>query len=483
VQDELKKQQQEQVALEKQLNSFPIGLRVPDFIPPNVSSQELEAPQTLITRLDNGIRVVSQETYGQMSTVGILTNVGSRHEKQVGIVHLLETLAFSSTQQYPDGLIVNELLQDWGATRFVSMSREQTLHCIDVLRPNVDKAVHLLSQVVLEPRWDEYEIESSKAVLEFQAQEQIPELALGEALQVAAYGADQQLGRLHFTTPDAVGELNRNGVEDFWSKSMRHNPHGMVIAGAGIGHDELVDLAMEQFGHVEQQSAPITIPSVYRGGSHMIGPNPQASALGVPPDEYCRVALAFPVGGWHSDEMVTACVLQTLLGGGSSFSAGGPGKGMYSRMYRHVLNRYGWMETAEAFTSFAEEGGLFGVSASTPSPDRVPELVTVLADQLARLAVQQVSDEELIRAHNMLKCNVLTQLESRLILFEDMGRQVLTYGKREDSATTCAKIDAVTKEDIQQLAQTMLRQSPTLAATGNYLDQVPTHEQVAKWFQ
>jgi processing peptidase subunit alpha len=53
--------------------------------------------------------------------------------------------------------------------------------------------------------------------------------------------------------------------------------------------------------------------------------------------------------------MVTACVLQTLLGGGSSFLAGGPAKGMYSRMYQQVLNRYGWMETAEAFTTFANE--------------------------------------------------------------------------------------------------------------------------------
>jgi mitochondrial-processing peptidase subunit alpha len=193
----------------------------------------------------------------------------------------------------------------------------------------------------------------------------------------------------------------------------------------------------------------------------------------LPEDEQCRVAMAFPVGGWHSDSMVTACVLQTLLGGGSSFSAGGPGKGMYSRMYQQVLNRYGWMETAEAFTTFADEGGLFGVSASTAVAEKVPELVTILADQLARLAMQPVGDVELSRARNMLRCNVLTQLESRLILFEDMGRQVLTYGKREDASATCRKIEQVTAEDIQRLAQDMLDNSPpTLAATGTHLEKV-----------
>lgn len=69
--------------------------------------------------------------YGQMCTVGVLTNVGSRDEPQVGMVHLLETLAFSSTLNY--AYHINAMLQDWDAARFVSTSREQTLHCIDVL--------------------------------------------------------------------------------------------------------------------------------------------------------------------------------------------------------------------------------------------------------------------------------------------------------------------------------------------------------------
>ena len=62
------------------------------------------------------------------------------------------------------------------------------------------------------------------------------------------------------------------------------------------------------------------------------------------------------------------------------------------------------------------------------------------------VAIQPVGEIELSRARNMLKCNVLTQLESRLILFEDMGRQVLTYGKREDAATTCRPPDLPPKK-------------------------------------
>ena len=83
--ERLKAEQSEALGSIK-LSSLPITTTVPDFIPPNVSSGELEAPETLITTLDNGIRVVSQETYSQMCTIGVLTNIGSRHESVTGTV-------------------------------------------------------------------------------------------------------------------------------------------------------------------------------------------------------------------------------------------------------------------------------------------------------------------------------------------------------------------------------------------------------------
>ena len=81
----------------------------------------------------------------------------------------------------------------------------------------------------------------------------------------------------------------------------------------------------------------------------------------------------------------------------------------------------------------------------------------------------------------MLKCNVLTQLESRLVLFEDIGRQILTYGKREDAATMCAKIDAVTKEDIRRVVQKAMKKPPTLATVGIDIKNVPRVDEITKW--
>jgi processing peptidase subunit alpha len=391
-----------------------------------------------------------------------------------------ELVTFSSTAQYPSALDIHEMLQDWGGTRFANTGREQSLMCIDILRPNVEKAMHVLQQALLHPQFLPIEVEDAKRTMEFQALDLPPELVMEEALQTAAYGMDQQLGKPHFCPMDALPDLSSDVLKDFWNHNVLANPQDIVIGGAGIGHDQLVDLAQKEFGDWPASSPGDarlrTIPSKYRGGEHWI----EKPSI----DGFNRVAIAFELDGWHSEDLVPTCVLQTLLGGGNSFSAGGPGKGMYSRLYRQVLNRYAWAESAEAFTSIHAESGLWGITGSS-KPKHSRDALHVLADHVARLSIELVSDEEMDRARNMLKCNVLTQLESRLVLFEDLGRQVLTYGAREDMETTCEKIDDVTKEQLRDLAKKALRKPPTVAVVGEGLaaSNIPSQTEVKQWFQ
>ena len=289
---------------------------------------------------------------------------------------------------------------------------------------------------------------------------------------------------LKIGTLENLNKLTTKSVHTFREQFLLHEPNGIVVAGSGIEHEALVELAEANFGHIKSDpNIPNdrTIPSIYTGGEYrlQIPPNPNP---GVKKEEFTHVAIAFEVGGWHSPDLVPVCVLQTLLGGGSSFSAGGPGKGMYSRLYREVLNRYRWAESTEAFSSFHVESGLWGIQGSC-KPEMSGELAKVLAKNLTILAEELVTDEELNRARNMLKCNVLTQLESRLVLFEDIGRQILTYGEREDAASMCAKIDAVTKESIREIAQKAIVKPPTVATVGVNIENVPKREEIASWFQ
>lgn len=463
--------------------SFAIHPHPPSHIPPNLPRATMTTPETLITRLDNGIRVASQETYGQVTTFGLISNCGSRLETadNTGVNYLMELLAYCGTSSL-DSRDFQTTLNQLGGVCFAGSSRDQFVYCMDVLRPNVSQAMKLLKDAVLEPRLTEDAVQEMKRVIEFQWMDIVPELLLGEGLQIAGYGPlsdgmPQQLGKSHFCPLEKLPQLNAQVVQQFRKDNLL-NPHNLVIAAAGMQHEDIVNLAQEHFGHLEASSGDSAgqaiVPSTYTGGSHrQILPTQ---------DGFTRVALAFPTGGWHSDDLVPSCVLQTLLGGGSSFSAGGPGKGMYSRLYRQVLNRYYWAESCEAFTSFHNETGLMGISGSTTG-QKAGDMTRVIAENILRLAIDEVEDEELDRARNMLKNNVLTQLESRLVLFEDIGRQILTYGKREGTKEMCAKIDNVDKKGLKELARKSVQgKKPTLVTVGDDVSHVPAFEEVERWF-
>lgn len=65
--------------------------------------------------------------------------------------------------------------------------------------------------------------------------------------------------------------------------------------------------------------------------------NISPSSAGMP--ELAHVVIGLESCSHRDPDFVAFCVLNMMLGGGGSFSAGGPGKGMYTRLYLNVLNR------------------------------------------------------------------------------------------------------------------------------------------------
>ena len=92
----------------------------------------------------------------------------------------------------------------------------------------------------------------------------------------------------------------------------------------------------------------------------------------------------------------------------------------------------------------------------TKTKTNLQNLMRVIIEQLSKLGIQRVSDIELSRAKNMLKSTMMMQLESRLVLCEDIARQFITYDKREYPSVICSKIDAVTADDLMAVGRRMM---------------------------
>ncbi|EXJ78863.1 mitochondrial processing peptidase [Capronia coronata CBS 617.96] len=252
------------------------------------------------------------------------------------------------------------------------------------------------------------------------------------------------------------------------------------------------------------QPAPnstLTQPSHYTGGYLALPPLPAPqNNLSIP---LSHVHIAFEALPISSEDIYAQATLQTLLGGGGSFSAGGPGKGMYSRLYTNVLNQHGWVESCVAFNHSYTDSGLFGIAGAC-EPGRVGHMVDVMCRELQALTLESgfpsLQLAEVNRAKNQLRFSLLMNLESRLVELEDLGRQVQVHGRKVGVKEMCAKIDALTVADLRRVAKRILTGqvdnrghgtgAPTVViqesedASGRKMKQIPWEDvqsRIARW--
>ena len=206
--------------------------------------------------------------------------------------------------------------------------------------------------------------------------------------------------------------------------------------------------------HPLEQPIDYDAPSHYTGGFLTLPPLPIPPNPALPRVSHIHLAFeSLPIS--HPDIYALA-TLQTLLGGGGSFSAGGPGKGMYSRLYTNVLNQYGWVENCVAFNHAYTDSGLFGISAACGTA-YVPRMLDTMARELSLLSSEtglgRLTEVEVKRAKNQLRSSLLMNLESRMVELEDLGRQVQVHGRRIPVKEMIANIEKVTTQDLRRVAK------------------------------
>ncbi|KAK4169430.1 mitochondrial-processing peptidase subunit alpha [Cladorrhinum sp. PSN259] len=194
-------------------------------------------------------------------------------------------------------------------------------------------------------------------------------------------------------------------------------------------------------------------PAHYTGGFLSLPTQPPPINPHLP--VFTHIQLAFeglPIG---SEDIYALATLQTLLGGGGSFSAGGPGKGMYSRLYTNVLNQHGWVESCVAFNHSYTDSGLFGIAASC-LPSHTDSMLQVMCRELQSLTHERgysaINNIELARAKNQLRSSLLMNLESRMVELEDLGRQVQVHGRKIPVWEMTKKINNLGMKDIRRVA-------------------------------
>ncbi|DAZ98214.1 TPA: hypothetical protein N0F65_005346 [Lagenidium giganteum] len=426
----------------------------------NYPSYVLNAPATEVTTLANGLRVASEGSHGETATVGVWIGAGSRFEtaKNNGAAHFLEHMAFKGTSKRTQQQLEMEI-ENMGGHLNAYTSREQTVYYAKVFKNDVPKALDILSDILQHSKLDEAAIERERDVILREMEEvnkQHEEVIFDRLHETAFMG--QGLGRTILGPVENIRHLKKADLEDYIAT--HYTAPRMVVAGAGaVDHQHLVDFAEKSFGTLPTQPKvqPTVEPVRFVGSDVRIKDDTLPLA---------HTAIAFEGFSWTSEHAFPLLVMQTLLGSWDRTS--GAGMNSSSKLAQVVAEK----ELAHSFMAFNtcyQDTGLFGVYA-VADQYKLNDLTWYTMEALVRL-VHKTSDEEVERAKTQLKANMLMQLDGSSPICEDIGRQMLTYGRRLTPAEIFARIDAVDAAAVRATADEVINDKEhALAALG------PIHE-------
>nr|ACN36385.1 unknown [Zea mays] len=307
------------VASERSLLRPLPGLDLPPCLPDNLSRSP-----TRVTTLPNGLRVATEDIPGPSACIGFFVNSGSVYEsgETTGVSYLLERMGFKDTKHRSHLSIVSEL-ELAGASVSVSASREQMVYSYDTLKGYMPEALEILIDCMRNPLFLQEEVQRQLVLARegFQELQRSPERFLHEQLNIVGFSG--ALANPLIAPEHVLARINDRIIQKFYHENFTADR--VVLAAAGVDHEHMLgyaDFLLKDW----HRGAPMEKPkSTYVGGYS------KHRAY----SDMTDVALAFEVpGGWFQErDAAIMTVIQTLMGGGGSFSTGGPGKGMHSRLF------------------------------------------------------------------------------------------------------------------------------------------------------
>ncbi|MGB8275204.1 MAG: pitrilysin family protein [Alphaproteobacteria bacterium] len=411
-----------------------------------------------VTRLESGLTVAT-DRMEEVETVslGVWVGVGTRNEQAEmnGVAHLLEHMAFKGTKRRTAQQIAEEIEAVGGQINAYT-SRENTAYYVKVLRNDVALAVDILADILQNSTFDEAELARERAVIvqEIGQAADTPDDIIFDYFQEAAYPG-QAIGRPVLGRAEVVESIPRETVMAYMRR--HYLPSRMVVAAAGrVDHDRFVGLAGEAFGSLPSGD-PETLATARYGGGEWRAPREL---------EQVHLVLGFEGIRYNDPDYYAQSVFSTLLGGGMS-----------SRLFQEVREKRGLAYSIYSFTSPYTDGGLFGIYAGTGEAEAA-ELVPVVCDELAG-AARRVAAAEIARAKAQGRAAVLMARERTSARCEQLGHNILIYGRPLPLDEILGGIEAVDEAAIGRVADRLVTSRPTLAAVGP-LSHVESYERLAR---
>ncbi|CAG7853549.1 Mitochondrial-processing peptidase subunit beta; AltName: Full=Beta-MPP; Flags: Precursor [Serendipita indica DSM 11827] len=408
-------------------------------------------PFTEISVLPNGLTVATEShPHAQTATVGVWIDAGSRAETDAtnGTAHFLEHMAFKGTQKRTQQALELEV-ENLGAHLNAYTSREQTVYYAKAFRQDVPQAVDIISDILQNSKLEAAKIERERDVIlreQVEVDKQHEEVVFDHLHAVAFQG--QPLGRTILGPRQNILSIKRDDLDNYIKTN--YTSDRMVLVGAGgVDHQDLVKLAEKHFSSLPQSPNPTPLGRLSHTKTDFVG-----SEVRIRDDTMstCNVAIAVEGVGWSSPDYFPMLVMQSIFGNWDRSLGASP---LLSSRLSHIISSNNLANSFMSFSTSYSDTGLWGIYLVSENLVNLDDLVHFTLKEWTRMSIAP-KENEVERAKSQLKATLLLTLDGTSAIAEDIGRQVVTSGRRFTPKQIENAIEAVTVDEIKRVAQKYL---------------------------
>ncbi len=391
------------------------------------------------TVLDNGLRVItSTMPHSRSVSIAFLVGAGSCFESQdeAGISHFIEHLCFKGTQRRPTTKEISQDIEGVGGIINGSTDKEATVYWCKVASCHFPIALDVLSDLLLNSRFDTADMEKERLVVieEINMNLDLPQQRVNMLVDELLWPG-QPLGREIIGTKETVSSVNRGQILNYIAH--RYVPNNVVVSIAGdIGHEQ----AVAQIEPLRGKWSAGELPTDYVASDKQTEPRLRAESRDIEQLHLCLAVHGF--SRFHPQRFVLD-LLNTVLGGGMS-----------SRLFTEIREHKGLAYDIHSYVEHFLNSGSF-ITYAGVDPAKVETAIAAILEELSKLR-QGITPGELTRAKEMSKGRLQLQMENSQNVALWLGSQELLMRRILDIGEVISIIDAITIDDLEQVAGELL---------------------------
>lgn len=389
-----------------------------------------------IATLDNGLRIIHLPNTSKIAYCGYQIKAGTRNEKpgDEGLAHFCEHVTFKGTQTHTSTAIINKL-ESVGGDLNAFTNKEDTVFYSAIPVEHFAKAVDVLSDIVFYSIFPQAEIDKEVEVIcdEIESYNDSPaELIYDEFENLVFKG--HPLGHNILGSADRVRSFATADAMRFTQQYYRPDNAIFFVYG-NIDFKRLVKTLEKLTPKQQQESLADEAKEVANGRL------PELTILNHDTHQ-AHVMIGNRAYSATHPLRIPLYLLNNMLGG----------PGMNARLNVILRERRGLVYSVESSMVCYGDTGLWAVYFGC-DPHDVNRCVRLVKGEFNRLMEKPLSEKTLAAAKKQIKGQLAVACDNNENFAIDFGKSFLHFGDEKDIEKLYQKIDAVTAEQIQQVAK------------------------------